>query len=188
MRKPIIIGGGILVLAVAAIIAIVVIQLLRDDDANLATEAPLIPTAPASAEAAQPTASPSGEATLPVTDSVSSDLPDGVLHFVIDSSQSSAKYVVREKLAVLPVSSDAVGETSDITGDIFLTTEGLFPDRESTFQVDLRTLQSDESRRDNFLRNNSFQTSQFPFADLAVDRLSAFPTGLCRRHRSGFDP
>ena len=169
MRKPIQIAAGVLGLALLAIVAIVVIQLLRDDDANLATQAPLIPTATPSNDS-QPLPSPTTESNV-------SDVPDGVLHFVIDSSQSSAKYVVREKLAVLPVSSDAVGETSDVTGDLFLTMEGLFAGQESTFQVDLRTLQSDESRRDNYLRNNSFQTSQFPFAILVVDQLSGFPTG-----------
>ncbi len=162
--------AGVLILVVLAIVAIVVIQLLRDDDANLATQAPLIPTATVSTD------SPTTETSRPVTDATTINLPDGVLHFVIDPNLSSAKYVVREKLAVLPVSSDAVGETSDVFGDLFLTADGLFADQESTFQVDLRTLRSDESRRDNFLRNNTFQTSQFPFAEFVIDRVSAFPT------------
>ncbi|MEA2531409.1 MAG: hypothetical protein QOG89_3053, partial [Thermomicrobiales bacterium] len=34
----------------------------------------------------------------------------------------------------------------------------------SRFDADLRTLKSDESRRDNFLYNNTLQTEQYPLA------------------------
>ena len=168
LRRTILVVGSVLGLAVLAILVVVVVQLLRDDDANLATQAPLIPVATASDVADEPTTAAGSTAIV-------LDLPDGVLHFVIDPSQSTAKYVVREKLAALPISSDAVGETSDVTGDIFISTEGLFDDQASTFKADLRTLKSDEAFRDRYLRNNTLQTARFPFAEFVVDRLIGFP-------------
>jgi polyisoprenoid-binding protein YceI len=106
-----------------------------------------------------------------------------VLRFVVDPRQSSATYVVREKLARLPVESDASGTTQDtadgdVTGELFLTTQGLAQSNQSTFRVDLNSLRSDESLRDNFLRMATLQTGQGNnrFATFTIDSVSGFPT------------
>src|SRR5687768_12783051 len=138
-RKPLLIFGGVAVLAIiAGIITAVAIQMVRSDDVDLATEAPDIPasvTQTAGIDAA-PTTTEAGA---------------GTLKFVIDKTGSKATYVVREKLANLPVSSNAVGETSEISGELYLSRAGLDTSQQSTFKVDLRTLKSDESRRDRFV-------------------------------------
>ena len=167
MRKPLVILAGLVVLAVIAVGVGIGVFLLRDDDANLATEAPQIPTTTAGAVATTSPTVPAGG--TPVT------LPAGVLHFAIDPAQSSAKYVVREKLSRLPVSSDAVGETSSIAGDLYLSAEGLTTTPASTFKVDLRQLKTDESMRDNYVRSNVLQTSRFPFAEFTITQVTGFP-------------
>jgi polyisoprenoid-binding protein YceI len=90
--------------------------------------------------------------------------------------------VVREKLTRLPVESDAAGTTQDtaegdVTGELFLTTQGLAPANKSTFRVDLAALRSDESLRDNFLRMFTLQTGQANnrYATFSIDSVSGFP-------------
>jgi polyisoprenoid-binding protein YceI len=173
MSKTTKIIGGVVAAVVVIIVVAAVVWRLRSDDPNLLTEAPAIPTgtAPTSATAAtEPTAAATTGDAAPTS---VPDLPAGVLHFVVDASGSSAKYVVKETLAGLP--STAVGETSDVTGDLYLTETGLEPSLASGFKVDLRTLKSDESRRDNYIRGTSLQTSQFPFAEFTITGLTDFP-------------
>ena len=167
MRKPILIAVLVVVVAAIGLGVAVGVQLLRDDDPDLATEAPAIPIAGATGPDVAPTAAAlTGSAPGP-----------GVLRFVVDQSGSQVKYVVREKLAALPVSSDAVGTTTSITGEIRLTPQGLAPDGQSKFSVDLRTLATDERRRDDWVRSNVLRTSQFPTADFVVESLTGFPAG-----------
>ncbi len=158
MKRPLLLLASVLGVAVIAIGALVVVQALRSDDPDLVTEAPAIPTT-------QPgsTASPSASGT------------SGVVRFVVQKEGSSAKYVVREKLAALQFPTNAVGETTDVSGEFYLTTQGLAPAPESRFQVDLRTLRSDESRRDAFIRQSTLRTGQFPMAEFVIESLAGFP-------------
>ncbi|HXH22472.1 MAG TPA: YceI family protein [Dehalococcoidia bacterium] len=164
-RKRLLLFGAVAVFAViAAIATAVAVQLLRSDEVDLETEAPAIPTQPvARSGTAEPTATGGTVA------------PPGVFRFVVDPAGSKVTYVVREKLATLPVESNAVGTTTSISGEIWLTREGLYKDQKSSFQVDLRTLTSDESRRDNFIRQNTLQANRFPFAEFVIESISGWP-------------
>jgi polyisoprenoid-binding protein YceI len=162
-RKHLLIFAGVgLLAALAAVVTVVAVQLVRSDDVDLETEAPAIPT------------QPSGQAAGP-TPTARASTPDGVFRFVVDPSGSKVTYVVREKLAALPVESNAVGTTTSISGELFLTTSGLHKESPSKFQVDLRTLTSDESRRDNFIRTNTLQANRFPFAEFTIDQVTGWP-------------
>jgi polyisoprenoid-binding protein YceI len=175
LRKLVFIAGGAVVLIALAIVAVVAITLIRDDDPDLATEAPAIPTA--SSSTATPSAS--GGATPAATPAASST---ALLKFVVDPAQSSATYVVREKLSRLPVESDASGTTQDgagpdITGELYVTPQGLATSSKSTFRVDLTTIRSDESLRDRFVRDNTLQTNtgNNRYADFMIDSVTGFP-------------
>jgi polyisoprenoid-binding protein YceI len=160
MKRPVIIAGGLIVLAAIGVAAVAGIWLLRSDDPNLLTEAPAIPTnAPGGADVAPTTAA--------------SNLPAGVRKFVVASGESSAKYVVEETLRGLPAT--AVGTTTNVTGELYLTKDGLYRDQPSKFSVDLRTLRTDESMRDNYIRQNVLRTSQFPWAEFVVESVTGFP-------------
>ena len=169
MRRLLFLAGGLVVLAVIAVVAYVGVTLWRDDDPELLTEAPAIPT---SAAPATVSSSPAGSA-------VGAD----VLRFVVDPAQSSATYVVREKIARLPVETDASGTTADVTsgdvtGKIYLTTRGLAADSKSAVRVDLNTLRSDESLRDRFVRDSTLQTNRGSnrYADFTLESATGFPT------------
>jgi polyisoprenoid-binding protein YceI len=174
-RLLIILAAGVVLIA-GGIGAIVAVQLLRDDDPDLLTSAPDIPT-PSATPAVRTVVATTGTTPTPATSATpSTPAPAAVtaLRFSIDTG-SSAKYVVREKLAQLPVSTDAVGTTTDITGDIFLTSNGLASGQTSSFKVDLRTLKTDEALRDRFVRDMTLQTGQFPFAEFVITGITPFP-------------
>ncbi len=82
--------------------------------------------------------------------------------FTIVSEESVARYRAQEELASVGAT-EAVGETNAIIGQI-LFDEGGAPLACSRFDVDLRTLQSDSSRRDNYLYGNTLETEQYPLA------------------------
>ena len=103
----------------------------------------------------------------------SSDSGDGVRHFVILPEASEAKYVVRESLRGLK--SNAVGTTSAIEGDIYLSPRGLGDTNQSSFKADLSTLKSDESMRDSFIKRSTLQTSQYQYAEFVIESVEGFP-------------
>jgi polyisoprenoid-binding protein YceI len=81
--------------------------------------------------------------------------------YTLDAASSFVGYRVREKLAVLPAPSDAVGRTSDVSGS--LQVEGLDVSNVAV-TADLTTLQSDESLRDSRIGEVGLETQTFPDA------------------------
>jgi polyisoprenoid-binding protein YceI len=161
MKRPVLLAGGLVAFVVLAFAAIVVVQLIRSDDPDLATEAPQITPAAGTTPGLGTDAPPAAAA-------------GGARRFVIVPGESSAKYVVEETLR--GIVTNAVGQTQNITGEIYLTSQGLSTEHESKFRVDLRTLRSDESMRDNFIRQTTLQTNRFPFAEFVVQELRGFPS------------
>jgi polyisoprenoid-binding protein YceI len=101
-----------------------------------------------------------------VTDVGTTQAPAGAETFTIAGEQSVARYRAQEELASIGAN-EAVGETSAIVGQILLDADGI-PLPCSRFDVDLRTLKSDEARRDNFLYDNTLQTGQYPLATFVL--------------------
>jgi polyisoprenoid-binding protein YceI len=112
--------------------------------------------APATTVAATPAATTSGSA-VATTDAA----------YTIAADQSEAKVTVNEKLAFLPSNSDAVLTTKSMQGQIVLGPDGK-PTDASKIQVDLRTLKSDQTMRDNYIRTTTLQSDQFPLAEFVI--------------------
>jgi len=87
--------------------------------------------------------------------------------FNIVSDQSEASYTVNEKFANLPAPNDAVGKTNQITGQIALTPDGKVADG-GKITVNVMSLTSDRSQRDNYIRKNSLESGMFPDAVLMI--------------------
>ena len=81
-----------------------------------------------------------------------------------------ANYRVKEQLARLPSPIEAVGFTDDITGGIFINSDGK-PISNSILKINLSKLKSDESKRDNYLRSNSLETNKFPYAEFKIKNI-----------------
>ena len=134
---------------------------------------PTVPSAPTAQPAAptsvpEPTAAPAPTSPPAMAEpaQVSESAASGVMVTVSDGSV--ARYSVTEQLARLSSPIDAVGETGDVEGTIVFDSDGkIDPDR-SVITVALAGLTSDESRRDRYVRDRVFNTSQYPNAELVI--------------------
>ncbi|MDE3088102.1 MAG: YceI family protein [Chloroflexota bacterium] len=119
--------------------------------------------ATAPANPANPSPAISASAPAPSNNSPQTAAGDTV-RLVIVPGDTEARYRVREQLVGIQFPSDAVGATKSVTGTIVGKLDGTIVSALSKFQVDLRTLKSDEDRRDNFLRRSVLETDRFPYA------------------------
>lgn len=123
-----------------------------------------------------PTAAPqnSSPASVPANSSNS----DNTIRLVAVPGKSQANYRVREQLANVALPSDAVGKTNAISGAIVGKTDGTIVSSESKFVVDLSTLQSDRSQRDNFLKRSVLQTDKYPNAVFVPTKVEGLPLNM----------
>jgi polyisoprenoid-binding protein YceI len=84
-------------------------------------------------------------------------------------------YRVREQLAFFQSPNVAVGRTSTVTGSIQVSGDRL---DQARIQADLRQLTSDQSRRDNAIRQQGLQSDQFPDATFDLTQPIPLPAGL----------
>jgi polyisoprenoid-binding protein YceI len=86
--------------------------------------------------------------------------------YTLVSAQSLARYRVKEVLAQVG-ETEAVGETRAIVGTVGFDAAGA-PLPCSRWDVDMRTLQSDSARRDNYLYANTLESERFPLATFVL--------------------
>ncbi len=147
-----------------------------------ACAAPAPPGAPPTTPAI-PTPAPGGEGTppaapAPTPTAVPSDAAaGGRITYVVIAEESEARYRVREQLVGVNLPSDAVGTTRAITGVLVLEGNRVVSEA-SRFQVDLRTLTSDQARRDNFIRRNTLQADRYPYAVFVPREIQGLPSPL----------
>jgi len=111
--------------------------------------------------------------------------PSGVTSYTVVGNQSQAKVTVNEKLAFLPSNTDAVLTTNAMQGQIMLGADGK-PSNVSKIQVDLRTLKSDATQRDNYIRQTTLQSDQFPLAEFVVTGVDGWNGPLQNGQQSTF--
>lgn len=101
----------------------------------------------------------------------------GLTTFQIVPSQTTAAYSVYENLIFQnKPNNDAIGTTHSVSGS-FKIREGNSPlVAAMNIQVDLRTLQSDSSRRDGFIQMNTLQTDTYPYATFVSVSTQGLPT------------
>ena len=111
--------------------------------------------------------SPTADSTTPPaavadqSDSATKTSTDGT-YVVTDGSE--ATFTVNEQLSRLPLPNDAVLRTDEISGEIDLSTES------SSLVIDLHSLESDDSKRDRYVRDRLFPTQS-----TATITISDFP-------------
>jgi polyisoprenoid-binding protein YceI len=121
------------------------------------------PTQPASATSASQPAIPSTAAATKL---------------VIDPTVSQARYHAHEQLVGKTLPSEAVGTSKSVSGNLVLGSDGAVLADQSKISVDLSKLQSDESRRDNFVKSDTLQTSRFPMATFVPSGVVGLPIPL----------
>jgi polyisoprenoid-binding protein YceI len=139
-----------------------------------ATEEPTV-LAPAATE---PPAEPTEEAAAPATTEAEVAEPSAqVRTFQVVSEQSEAMYQVQEEFFNRPVSIvNPIGRTNAIEGQFQLTISGSQVQlADNQFTVDLRTLTSDEARRDERIRNEWLESNTYPNAVFKATSIENFP-------------
>ena len=86
--------------------------------------------------------------------------------FIVAPTGNEARYRVREQLAGFDLPKDAIGATTDVTGQIVVGPDGKVVKESSKVTIELSSLKSDQGRRDNFLRRSTLETSKYPQAQL----------------------
>ena len=113
------------------------------------------------------TASPTATATGVIEPTVSSG--EGV-YLIGDGSE--ATFTVNEKLTQLPAPNDAVLRTGAISGEVRLDGNSF------VVSIDLHELESDQDRRDNYVRRNLFPAQRV--TTITFPGVTVIPDGLLR--------
>lgn len=129
-----------------------------DSSTATSTSAASVPASAQSSPGATSTAAPAN-ATPAQSGSAS-----GNVTLTLDPNQSQALYKARETLANIGSPTEAVGKTSQMSGTIVFTSAGKIDSSASKITINLSTLQSDKSQRDNYIKRNTLDTNQYPNA------------------------
>lgn len=159
-------GGGTAVAAASA--APSAAPSAAGSSAAPAAGAAVLPATPqSSAGAAAAASAPAAAATPTVASAV---------RYTIVPDKSSASYKVGEVfLNQGNQYNQAVGTTSDITGDITIDKTKPSASKIGTIKVDISKLQSDSGRRDDDIRDNWLESRKFPIATFVPKRLEGLP-------------
>ncbi len=156
------------------------------------TSAPATPTNIAMAATAtqppatsiQPSATTAGSSPSPAPTQAAAASPAtapaaaGAIKLTLSQGGSQARYLVREQLVGVGFPSDAIGSTQSVSGSIVIDKSGEILREQSKIVVDLRTLKSNESRRDNWIQRNTLETQRFPNAEFVPTKATGLPNPL----------
>jgi polyisoprenoid-binding protein YceI len=92
--------------------------------------------------------------------------------------RSEARYRVREQLVRLNLPNDAIGSTRAIEGGVSFDAASRVLPVASRFTIDLASLRSDETRRDNYIRRNTLETDRYPTAVFVPAEIRGLPVPL----------
>ncbi len=134
------------------------------------------PTVAPPTVAPPPTAAPAPTAAAPAAPTAPATAA-GIAHFQVAGDNSLASYTTREKFFNQPSPIFVTGTTATITGDLYLdrTTWQPATDPPSVITVDLRTLKTDSSRRDNAIRGRFLESDKYPLATFVLKRVAGVP-------------
>jgi polyisoprenoid-binding protein YceI len=96
----------------------------------------------------------------------------------VNPSATTASYHAHEQLVGNTLPSEAVGTSTGVSGSIVLTNTGAITADRSQISVDVSKLTSDQSRRDNFMKSNTLQVSQYPMATFVPREATGLPMPL----------
>jgi polyisoprenoid-binding protein YceI len=114
--------------------------------------------------ALDPAASTTAGQARGTTGADSADSPDGSWQ-VSDDGSSYVGYRVKEQLAFLDSPNEAVGRSSAVTGTMEVAGDTV---EDVRIEADLTRLTSDETRRDNAIRQRGLESERYPTATLEL--------------------
>ncbi|MCA9982410.1 MAG: YceI family protein, partial [Anaerolineales bacterium] len=115
--------------------------------------------------------------------------------FAIVPAESTARYVVaetfldgaQERLGIAAGLVDTIGETQVVDGSLSLDfSQSPIALQSGSFTVDISTLQSDQSMRDNTLRDRWLQSGTYPIATFVATGIENFPADYAEGTEASF--
>ena len=95
--------------------------------------------------------------------------------FPIVPEQTEASYQVQEKFLNRDLPNMALGKTNAVTGELQVSLDGKPSGKITKISVDLRTLTSDQSRRDSRIRTQWLESEKYPFAEFTSTDVQDIP-------------
>lgn len=124
------------------------------------------------------TSATTGSAAVVATTPAAPTAPAAGVKLTLEASGTQASYQVQEQLAGHSLPSAAIGRTSAVTGAILLDAGGKIVPAQSKLEIDLRTLKSDQSMRDNYIQHDPLNTAQYPTATFVPTTATGMPWPL----------
>jgi polyisoprenoid-binding protein YceI len=134
-----------------------------------------------------PFAASAGELASPATTGAPAQGTIAAIALTLAPGESRASFRAQEQLVGQPLPGEAIGTTSLVSGSLILDENGGIIGEQSTILVDLDSLQSDERRRDSYLRRTTLQTNQFPTARFVPRAATGLPTPLPTQGEVSFE-
>jgi polyisoprenoid-binding protein YceI len=132
----------------------------------------------------EPTPTEAEPETPPESEAAPEDEAAGPRTFVVVPEESEVSYEVDEEffsgaldsLGIVAGLTKTIGKTSDINGSLTIDFSASPPQLVSgEFAVDISTLSSDQSRRDNQIRQRYLESSRFPIASFVASQIQNAP-------------
>ena len=177
MLKKVVIG--LVVVAVLGGAALFILDRTLFAPTTVSTAAPVAPTIAAPVQTAPttaPQAAPTDAPAQPTEAAAAPAAPAGDARlYRIDAAQSEARYEVGETFFQGNRFVTAIGRTKGVAGDILINLAEPAKSQIGDIVIDISQLQSDESRRDNFIRNNQLESSRYPQATFKTTAIEGLP-------------
>jgi len=182
MKRLILIGAAVLVVAGGATLFVLDNTLFAPVAVSTA-----VPVAPALAAPAQiePTEQAAIDAEETTSEPVEAGSADAIL-YRIDATQSEVRYEVGETFFQDNRFALAVGTTQGIAGELLIDFAQPSNTQIGDIVIDVSQFTSDESRRDNFIRNNGLESAQYPQATFTPQSIDGLPAQIAEGESVSF--
>ncbi len=178
MLKKIIIA--VVVIAVIAGAGLFIADRTIFAPSQVSTSIPVAPTiaAPASTGAQPTSAASTGSQTAAQPTAAPLQAAGSAKVYHIDPAQSEAHYEVAETFFQGNRFNLAIGRTKGIAGDVLVDFANPANSQIGTIVIDVSQLKSDESRRDNFIRNNGLESAKYPQVTFKPTKIEGLPASV----------
>jgi len=175
MKRLILIG--IAVLVVGGGVTLFLLDNTLFAPVAVSTAVPVAPTLVASTQQAEPTEQAAIDAEEATSEPVETGSADAIL-YQIDPAQSEVRYEVGETFFQDNRFALAVGTTQGVAGELLVDFAQPANTQIGDIVIDVSQFTSDESRRDNFIRNTGLESGQYPLATFSPQSIEGLPAQI----------
>lgn len=178
MLKKIVIG--VVILAALGGVTLFILDRTLFAPVTVSTALPIAPTLVASVPTAAGSSNGSPTSAAPATvASTGSTSSSSQTVYRIDAAQSEVHYEVVETLFDENNRlNTTIGRTKSVAGDILVDFQNPANSQIGTIVIDVSQFTSDENRRDNFIRRNGLNSSQYPTATFTATSIDGLPASV----------